>query len=58
MDFSKESFEVKHLYHKMEEIAEGDESEVRVFEEDQSPVLTTLRDHLWIWGKEGASLST
>ena len=54
MDFSKEDARVRHLYKRMEELAGDDDREVRVFEQNQSPVHTTLRDHLSVWEAEGA----
>ena len=55
MDMGKEAVEVRRLYFQMEEIAEGGTGEIAVFEQNQSPVHTTLKDHAHIWEKEGAS---
>ena len=51
----REAAEVKHLYKQMAEIAEADEGLVGVFDQNQSPVYTTLKDHAHVWKKERAS---
>ena len=55
MDVSKEAGDVRRLYSQMEEIAEVVPGDITVFEQNQSPVHATLKDHAHIWEKEGAS---
>ena len=48
--------EEKFYYDRIEDFGDpGDDGIVSVFEQNESPVHTTLRDHLHIWEKEGAT---
>ena len=57
MDFSSanEEVEVRRLYKTMEEMADGDNRIMEIIGEGESPVHTTLKDHLAVWESEGAT---